>query len=683
MIRWQVKNQDEEFVRKVSAEYGFDPVIVRLLYNRGLTDKNSIKHFFDIDIKYLHDYKLLNDIEKAVKRIEQALENHEKITIYGDYDVDGITSVVVLYKYLLSRNADVDYYIPDRAEEGYGLNEGAVKTIKNNGTSLIVTVDTGTTAVNEALLAKESGLDIIVTDHHECKEILPDCAAVVNPKRSDSNYPFKELAGVGVVLKLVCALMRDTVKAFSLYGKYAAIGTIADIMPLTGENRIIVALGLNELKVKPPVGIKCLLDAAGGHKCDNINAGVITYQVSPRLNAAGRIGNPKVSVDLLMSSSREDAEVLSNMLCSENRERQQKEQQILNDVSEMLAGGEPEDNIIIFASEKWHQGVIGIVASRIVEKYHKPCILICFDGEQAKGSARSVKGVSIFDLLSHSCEYLDKFGGHEMAAGLTLKKANYDKFVKDITKNANDTITSDMLVPVIEAECELSRKNLSLNMIDKMNKFEPFGTGNPTPSFCVKNLKITDMLSVGAGKHVKLFLELDGSNIQAMYFGINMYEAGFTVGDIIDVICSLSVNHFNNKTTLFLNIRDVHLCESIIDDENYYSLIYEDYIKTGEFSEEIKVNRKEMVFLYKYLIRQENAQIFVYNPHSLARAIRLNLPEFNYCKLMLCLKIMEELNLADLKTGSLTEIRLKNKQSKVDLVKSDLWNKVGEHSDRI
>ena len=329
MIKWLIKKQDEAAVALIKKQFGFCEAVARVLYNRGLTDKASIESFFDIDIANLHDPLLLADMDKATARIRKAVANGEKITVYGDYDVDGITSVVVLYRYLTSVGAKVDYYIPDRTEEGYGLNTAALRSIYEAGTSLIVTVDTGTTAVEEIAEAEGYGLDVIVTDHHECKPTLPECIAVVNPKRPDSVYPYKELAGVGVVFKLVCALIGDSSKAFSFYGDLVAIGTIADIMPLVDENRVLVSLGLELLRKRPSCGIRALLEASGGYKHGQITASTIAFQVAPRINAAGRIGDPKQSVELLLCEDPENAAVLAEGLCEENRTRRKMEADII------------------------------------------------------------------------------------------------------------------------------------------------------------------------------------------------------------------------------------------------------------------------------------------------------------------------------------------------------------------
>jgi len=676
MVKWLVKDQDEQTIQYLAQTLGTDPVIARLLYNRGLRSTEDINRFFDIDLSHLHDPMLLLDVENAVKRIEQALENDERITVYGDYDVDGITSVVVLYKYLVSRGGKVDYYIPDRAEEGYGLNNTALESIREKGTSLVITVDMGTTAVEEIRRAKDIGLDIIVTDHHECKEDIPECIAVINPKRPDSTYPYKDLAGVGVVFKLICALMGDSRAAFERFGDLVAIGTVADIMPLIDENRVLVSLGLSLVQRKPSIGIKALMEAAGGYRQGGISAGLIAYQIAPRLNAAGRIGDPKMSVALLLSDNYEDAAYLSNALCDENRQRQQMEQDILNDVEAKLLGPGRDDKIIIVASDNWHQGVIGIVASRIVERYHKPCILVCFEGDKAKGSARSVRGVSIFDLLCKVGDSLEKFGGHEMAAGLTLKRECYEEFVSRITEVANKEITEEMLIPVIETECELPQTKLDLDFVREIYKLEPFGTGNPTPNFLIRNVRITELYSVGAGKHVKLTLDTELGHVSAMCFGKKICECEFALGDTVDIVCSLGENTYNGRSSISLNVKCVRLEEGIVAEENRLAALGECFMQTGTVCGDMFTKREELICLYKYLIRQRNAQQHSFMPFALARSVSNTCPSFNYCKLLVCLKTLEEVGILKVEYGDIFNIDIIDSSSKVDLNRSETWKKV-------
>lgn len=678
MIKWLIKKQDEAAVAEIRKQFGFCDAVARVLYNRGLTDRKSIESFFDIDIANLHDPLLLADMEKATSRIKRAVENGEKITVYGDYDVDGITSVVLMYRCLTSLGANVDYYIPDRTEEGYGLNSSALRSIYDSGTSLIVTVDTGTTAVEEIAEAENYGLDVIVTDHHECKPTLPVCVAVVNPKRPDSVYPYKELAGVGVVFKLVCALIGDSTKAFSLYGDLVSIGTIADIMPLVDENRVLVSLGLDLLRKRPSCGIKALLEASGGYKHGQITASTIAFQVAPRINAAGRIGDPKRSVELLLCEDPEQAASLAEGLCDENRTRRQMEADIIADVEKMLENRNPSDRIIVVGSENWHHGVIGIVASKIVEKYHLPCILVCFDGDRAKGSARSIKDVSMFELLTQSSRHLEKFGGHEMAAGLTLARKDFDGFVRDITAIANEKITDDMMIPVVESECEIPFSEISLDTVHELQRLEPFGTGNPTPNFAFGNVVISDIIAVGAGMHLKLTFSYSGQDFSAMLFGTTLQDFDFATGDTVDIVFSMSENFFNNRYSLNMSLKRMRLCGETEKKEADEETLYNRFI-SGEKEDGIVLTRKEFTAVYRHLHRNYvNARQTRYMPHALARGFaRKGLEGFGFCKLMLCLNILSELGIIEYAYNENVNITFRDTQNKKNLADSKTWRAVG------
>lgn len=678
MIKWLIKKQDEAAVAEIRKQFGFCDAVARVLYNRGLTNRKSIESFFDIDIANLHDPLLLADMEKATSRIKRAVENGEKITVYGDYDVDGITSVVLMYRCLTSLGANVDYYIPDRTEEGYGLNSSALRSIYDSGTSLIVTVDTGTTAVEEIAEAENYGLDVIVTDHHECKPTLPVCVAVVNPKRPDSVYPYKELAGVGVVFKLVCALIGDSTKAFSLYGDLVSIGTIADIMPLVDENRVLVSLGLDLLRKRPSCGIKALLEASGGYKHGQITASTIAFQVAPRINAAGRIGDPKRSVELLLCEDPEQAASLAEGLCDENRTRRQMEADIIADVEKMLENRNPSDRIIVVGSENWHHGVIGIVASKIVEKYHLPCILVCFDGDRAKGSARSIKDVSMFELLTQSSRHLEKFGGHEMAAGLTLARKDFDGFVRDITAIANEKITDDMMIPVVESECEIPFSEISLDTVHELQRLEPFGTGNPTPNFAFGNVVISDIIAVGAGMHLKLTFSYSGQDFSAMLFGTTLQDFDFATGDTVDIVFSMSENFFNNRYSLNMSLKRMRLCEETEKKESDEENLYNRFI-SGDKEDGIVLTRKEFTAVYRHLHRNYvNARQTRYMPHALARGFaRKGLEGFGFCKLMLCLNILSELGIIEYAYNENVNITFRDTQNKKNLADSKTWRAVG------
>lgn len=705
--RWVLKTQNDEIVEAFAdyLEYFFRSktkktnkstpeerrsffiLISRLFYNRGFRELAQIDSFFNTTPSYLNDPMLLPDMENAVNRIKKALLNHEKITIYGDYDVDGITSVSVLFRFLSSCASNVDYYIPTRTEEGYGLNENAIKRIFETGTSLLITVDTGTTAIDEVKYANSIGLDIVITDHHECKMILnennmlveqiPDAVAVVNPKRPYSQYPFTELAGVGVAFKLICALDGNTDNILNLYGDLVAIGTIADIMPLTDENRIIVVNGIKNMKSHMSIGLKSLLIAAGNEK--EISSSVIAYTIAPRLNAAGRIGDPKTSINLLLENDYTLANNLAFTLCEENRRRQILESNIFNDVEKMISLNSSDDRIIVFASDEWHHGVIGIVASRIVEKYGRPCILLCGDGENMKGSARSVKGISIFDLLQKNSSFLLKFGGHEMAAGLSLKKDDFSEFKQSIVEYANKTITDKMLVPTIEAECELPFEKLTLQTYDVIKLLEPFGTGNVSPVFIVKDLKVFDIEPIGNGHHVKLRVSSANNNsecVTMLMFNTEYETINCVVGDEIDVICSLGDNVFNGKRSLAVHIKKFKLSNIIESKDKVSKLFYDNYKKNKKVIDDISLSRDHIVAVFRK-IRKQTSEEQTYHAYAFARTIAHELnSEINYARLRLSLDVLHELGLINYSGDDYITIQYKHSYDKVDLQNSQTWSAV-------
>ncbi len=676
--KWIIRQQDEKVVAEIQNR-GLSEGVARLLCNRGITDGEEIDRFLKNDLtENLHDPFLLQDMERAVARVNRAIEEKEKITVYGDYDVDGITSTVILYQYLAGRTENLDYYIPSRLEEGYGLNTGALEKIRNNGTGLLITVDTGTTAVEEIAYAKALGLDVVVTDHHECMETLPDCP-VVNPKRKDSVYPFPELAGVGVVFKFISAMMGDSSEAFRLYGGITAIGTIADIMPLLDENRSIVSYGLKNLEKNCPPGISALLRLSGGTD-GKIDTNVIAYQIAPRMNAAGRVGDCKISVRLLLEENPQRAEELAQALCACNVDRKDKEQQVVRDIDLILAGHTPKDKIMVYASDRWHNGVIGIAASRLTERYARPCILICFEGDSAKGSARSVRGVNLFELVSHSQEYLENFGGHEMAVGLTLKRENYSEFVRHITDWAAKEIPDEALIPTCEAEFEIGTRGLSLEFVRSLEVLEPFGNGNPYPSVVVKELKITDITGVGGGKHTRLTLEKEGRTVTAMWFGRAPEELEYAEGDTVDIFCTVTEKIFRQNPSLNITVRSIRYTEdeSLALAKHHYRQ-YRDF--GTDLPEDCKINRGIMVAVYRFLsantINGQGGRRLIRRPDSVIRAVKSRYgTELNYCRLMLCLDTMQELGLVQYAEDKTLTVTLFSSEEKVDLCKAHDWDKI-------
>jgi len=677
--KWIIRQQDPNAVARIQKEHHLPEPVARLLCNRGITEAEEIRKFLKNDLsENLHDPFLLRDMQKAVDRVNKAIKEGEKITVYGDYDVDGITSTVILYRYLSERTDRLEYYIPSRIDEGYGLNLSALETIRAEGTTLLITVDTGTTAVDEIAYAKSIGLDVVVTDHHECMEALPDCP-VVNPKRKDSQYPFPELAGVGVVFKFISACMGNSIEAFRLYGGVTAIGTIADIMPILDENRSIVQYGLQQLEQNCPPGISALLRLSGSTD-GKIDTNVIAYQIAPRMNAAGRISDCKVSVQLLLEKDPQRAEILAKQLCDCNVERKEKEQQVVRDIDLILAGNEPKDKIMVYASDRWHNGVIGIAASRLTERYARPCILICFDGESAKGSARSVRGVNLFELIGKSTDYLENFGGHEMAVGLTLKRENYEAFVRHVTGTADQEIPEEALIPTCEAEFEVDEKAFSLEFVRSLSVLEPFGNGNPYPSMVASELKLRSITGVGGGKHTRLTLEKNGHEFTAMWFGHAPEELDCSEGDLIDIFCTATEKVFRQKPMLNITVRSLR-CSGNNEDPKYRES-YRNYRERGEdLPRDCRINRSFMVALYRYLtataLNSRNVSTVLRRPETVIRAVHNRYHvDMNYCRLMLCLDTMQELGLLRYKVEKTLSVTLFRTGEKVDLCRAHDWDKI-------
>ncbi len=583
--KWNIKSSRGEAVERLAKELGVGTVTAGLLADRVGADSDACRRFLGMEEEMLHSPMLLCDMEKAVARIDAALAAGERIVIYGDYDVDGVTSVSILYLYLKALGADVGYYIPNRMGEGYGMSEGSVDKLIDEGARLIVTVDTGITSSAEIEHAHARGVDVVVTDHHECHGKLPDAAAVVNPRRPDCTYPFKELAGVGVVFKLLCAFEtkragiseQEAVRRICAdYADLVAIGTIADVMPIRDENRLIVAFGLRRIEHSQRIGLCALIDAVGRRpdgshspRAQRITSSFIGYTLAPRINAAGRISSAGLAVELFLTDSREKADALAKRLCDINRERQTEENRIATEAyAEIDATHDfANDPVIVLAADNWHHGVIGIVASRITEKYGLPSILISFDGAQSdgdldvgKGSGRSVKGLNLVDALVFCDDLLEKYGGHELAAGLSVRRENIDAFRKKINEYAREHFKAEDRTPSIDADFEIDPAEVTLENAEEIRLLEPFGVSNPVPSFVLRGVKVADVQPISFGKHTKLLLERPGgSPLTAMYFSHSPKEADVYPGDSIDILAGLDINEFGGKRTAQLILRDLRL----------------------------------------------------------------------------------------------------------------------------
>lgn len=561
---WILKQFDKNRVVEISKTFKVSPLTAIIMYNRGIREDEDIQKFLARELSALHDPFLMKDMDKAVERIMKAADSGEKITIYGDYDVDGITSIAILYKQLTKMGVEAGFYVPDRMVEGYGVNRDALDKIKADGTKLIITVDTGITAVEEAEYAKSIGLDFIITDHHECKEKIPDVYAAIDPKRKDCPYPFKSLAGVGVVFKLIQALAPNE-PLETLMDEYAdlmCLGTVADISPLIDENRVIVTEGLKKFKTTKNVGLKALIDVSTNGK--TITTSTIGYTIAPRINASGRLGCASTSVELFLTDDKEKAAELAESLCHENTLRQQTEQKMFKEALKYIEE-HPEienDDIIVIPHENWHHGIVGIVSSKITEKYYKPSILFAVDGDSAKGSGRSVNGFNLFGALEDSSDLLEKFGGHELAAGLTIKPENIEKFRKKINAFAKGATKNLNRVPEISLDAQIKVTYITLDTVHDINRLQPFGVNNPTPAFSVRDIKIHRISTMSDGKHLRMTLYKDGKYLDAVGFGMGEYYNMFEEGDFVDVAFALDINDYKGFQNVQLILKDMRKTES-------------------------------------------------------------------------------------------------------------------------
>lgn len=556
--KWEVRPLDKERAAAFAQTYGVPFFLAMLMNIRGLDDAAHLREFLG-EGEPLSDPFLLKDMDKAAARITRAVDNMEKIAVYGDYDADGVTSTAMLYSYLETRGADVIFYIPQREGEGYGMNIGAVEYLKEQGVSLIVTVDNGISSVQEVARANELGIDVVVTDHHRPQEILPDAVAVVDAYRPDDTSPYKHFSGVGIAFKLLMALedgAGDVEDLLEAYSDLAAIGTIGDIVPLTGENRTLIRAGLERLSQSDRPGVQALLENAGiaGKALTSTN---VAFTLVPRINATGRMGAPERAVRLLISGYEEEAEVLSEEICADNEERRRVEAEIAEAAfADIEAKGYMKDRVVVVDGENWHHGVIGIVASRVTERCGKPCMIISRGETEAKGSGRSIEGFSLFEAICACGDLLIKFGGHPMAAGITLKPENIEAFRKRINQYAAEHFPQ-MPTQTVTLDCKLNPAALSVSMAQSLTQLEPFGNGNPQPVFGLFNMELSNVTLVGGGGHLRLTLEKNGAVITAMRFNTKPEELPYHIGDKIDLAVQLEAREFRGQPSLTVIVRDM------------------------------------------------------------------------------------------------------------------------------
>ncbi len=554
--KWKCYDIDEEKVNKLMQEYQVSKLVAMILANRSVDIESDMNKFLNPTRKDFYNPFLMPDMEKGVARILQAIENKERIMIYGDYDADGITSITVLKKFLQERNVEVGTYIPNRLDEGYGLNKEAIKSIFEKGYRLMITVDCGISGIEEIEYANSLGIQTIITDHHEPAECLPNAYAVIDAKRKDNEYPFNQLAGVGVVFKLIQALSMKLELEEKEYLKYldiVCVGTISDIVPLVDENRVIAKLGLKLIEVTKNIGLRTLLDTIGFKV---INSTAISFGVAPRINACGRMGHEQAALDLFLCEDAKEARQIAEKLNAFNIERQNKERQIFEQVVQKIEAEEKDKSCIILGGENWHHGIIGIVSSKVTELYFKPSILICFEGEEGKGSGRSIPGFDLHEALMNCKESIQKFGGHAMAIGITVEKDKFNQFKQEFENYAEKEQIGD-IVPVIQIDGEVGIKNINIQDVQSLKILEPFGEANKTPLFLFKNLKINSIRALSEGKHLKLTLKDGNYLIDAIGFNMGNLSEEYLLDDKVDIVGTLDINSFNGRDSIQITIKDI------------------------------------------------------------------------------------------------------------------------------
>ena len=643
---WNVNEPDAAAVNTL-VRSGYAPLAAMVLASRNIRDKAQAHKYLDCNSPLLDPF-LMTDMDKAAGRVGLAMANGEKIAVFGDYDVDGITATCLLTDFLRRHGADVVSYIPGRLEEGYGLNPIAIHQLHEEGVKLIITVDCGITAVAEAELCRELGIDLVITDHHECKEILPYAAAVVDPHRPDGGYPHKNLSGVGVAFKLAAALSGDQEEVLAEYADMVCLGTVADVMPLQGENRVFVARGLQSLSRTKRPGIAALMAESG---CDpkTVSSSSIGFMLAPRINAAGRMGRIELALDLFLTDDPDTAASVARQLCDLNRQRQAVESQIYDQAVSMLPAGQPPEAIVL-ADESWHQGVVGIVASRIAEEYACPAFLICLDGEHGKASSRSHGGFNLFASLTTLSDLLESYGGHELAAGFTITRNNIPEFRRQICALAADFYCDDTPRTSLDIDCAIPAELMTLGGIESLSVLEPCGNGCPKPVLMMKNLTIDRISMVGGGRHMRLRLRSGRTGLNAIYFSADPQQTSIQAGDVVDIAFTPQINEFRGERTVQMNVLDIRpSCAAECSPETaLYRALAENRL-TPQIAAELLPDRATLAMVWRYLAGTSSA-VIEEAPFCLCRKIvRWTGKPMNLGQLMTCLDIFRDVGLLDMK----------------------------------
>lgn len=669
MKNWVIKQPDSKAVNSLMLKSDLKKLAAEVLVAKGLDTIAQAGEF--INTKELSSPMLLKDMQEAVNTINDAIDNYKLICIYGDYDCDGITSTVMLYSYLDLLGANVSYYIPER-DEGYGLNKNAVKTLYENGTELIITVDNGISATEEAKYIYELGMKLVITDHHQAPDILPQAEAIVDPHRKDCPSPFKNLCGAGVVLKLLAALNENNYDAISeQFLDIAAIGTIADIVSLTGENRTIVENGLHLLMNTENIGLKALIDECSLSD-KQITSSSVAFIIAPKINAAGRFASPKIAAKLLLTEDEDEALSLAKQLTELNSERKNTENGILQEIENQINENPCllYHKVLVFYGEGWHHGVIGIVSARIVQKYNKPNFIITVQGDEARGSARSFGNYSIYSAIDACKDVFLKYGGHSGAGGFSLKSRDIPKFIEKLNTYTENNFQNMPRYTII-AEKALLPDDLTVENINSLSILEPFGEDNPAPVFALINARIDEIIPLKNGTHTKLKLLWSGKIIYTLIFGTKTPDFPLDVGNIADFIVSTEINTFNGNSSVALKIVDFRL--SGIKQDQYFAAknAYENYILIDSIDKNLLSrvipSRQDLIYVYKSLTKKPILIDILFQ--------KLSLQGINFFKLNICLDIFEELQLI-IKNNANETVWLKDNIKKVNLEDSAIQRKL-------
>lgn len=677
---WSVAKVNKERAIAMANKLEIPPLLAMMLDIRGITKEEDVINFLQ-ENKDFSDPFLMKDMDKAVERITTAVENGEKICVYGDYDADGVTSTSLLYSYLRdSLGADVMFYIPTRTGEGYGMNKGAVDKIHSQGVTLIITVDNGISAREEIDYTNSLGIDTVITDHHIPSGAIPKAVAVVNAHQKDDKSPFKDFSGVGVAFKLVMAIEGEYADVDSLlenFSDIATLGTIGDIVPLVGENRTLVKNGLRHIQNSDRIGINAMKQESGIAEKE-INSSNVAFTLVPRINAGGRLGSSEKSVNLLLTEDEDEAVTIADKLGMDNRERQSIEKEILASIDEEVrrTPNIVNDKILVFAGKGWHQGVVGIAASRIKDIYDKPTIIIGIDDDGvARGSGRSVEGFSLCDAVFACSEHLTHYGGHPMAVGISLEKEKINDFRKAINAYCKDI---KMPYNILHIDCKLNPNQLDLSILDSLSYIEPCGASNPSPIFGLYNMTVIATKEMGNGKHMRITLSRGQGQVPvyAVYFNHNFQSCSYRNGDIVDVAVSLDRNIYNGQENLSVIIKDIKYSQSnneeLIDSERIFDKFAKRYKLTKSEVMSILPTRNDFAYVYRFLKQNKG---FIYGEYALVNALNYKI---SMGKLIVILYSMKELGLINWQQGLYQSIIEMKESGKVNLEDSVFIKKLKE-----